>query len=242
MKLIPFLTRRDPKVTRLAELMSTGKRPATNLPAPLVETKKARAALVIDHTLSRSKTLEAAIPLTDALLSSMSDQLLVSLAGFGGRKMPTFTGFEENIEPLRKMAARLECIGGETQIIPVLKHYLNSPPAQTVTVITDSFEEAEDDGIAAAQEMKKAGMRLIVLFEYESKGTCNPRAPSILGRMCEITEGAILPFNNDLLRAMKSVMGAIGVLSVGGVALLESKRAEPGAALLLEHLSRKKRK
>src|SRR5271156_481126 len=93
--------------------------PAPIAPAPVF--KRGRLVFAFDATASRSGGWQTAVQLTDTLFTAVPDALDVALAEHGGARVRTFTDFVRNAGKLRKLAAGIECEGGFTRMLPILK-------------------------------------------------------------------------------------------------------------------------
>lgn len=235
-----------PANRHLALLAEMGIRPA---PPPLVKTKaallqsaapRARLVFALDATGSRQVTWETcAVPLTDALLTALpGHQLDVALAWYGGGRV-TFTGFTSHLGTLRDRAAGVRPKAGRTQFLEILTRcVLQTEGVKVVCLVADTFEESPPLALKLADALKARGTRLLILHDSASQTF---GGAEIFAQMAERTGGAVLPFDASALPRMKDLVGAIGVLAVGGTPMLEARQETmPAAKLLLSHLGRGK--
>jgi hypothetical protein len=230
------------------------------VPAPVVaparvigRSQPARLVFAFDATASRSEAWETSKQLTDVLFTALPGQLDVALAAFGGGELHTFTPFLSDARKLRKVAAGVECISGRTMLLSILWRVLAADQCDVVVFIGDSFEESGSEAVRIADALKEKGTRVIFLFDRawrDAVGVPSPATPSLHGffdpaetvfaDIAARTGGDVLPFNSSSVSKLRELLGAVAVLAVGGVELLE-QQASPGATLLLEHLGISKR-
>ena len=208
-------------------------------PAPPAEfaTGPLRARLVFgfDATASREPAWVVARQLTDALVRALPGELDVALAVHGGSRLHTFTKFTDNPADLRDRAAAIQCIAGQTQMLPILSRALAASGVRVVTYIGDVFEESLGRGRKLADEM---GRRRVRLFVFHDVTDWNARRDAeIFLDLARRTGGCALPFDASAPHRLRELLAAVAIYAVGGEALLEQKQATlPGAAALLKHL------
>jgi hypothetical protein len=212
-------------------------------PAPwaptATETPAGRSRLVfaVDATASRSAAWGAAKKLQDKLFAAVPGELDVALAVHGGNKLHTFTPFTANAMELRKLAATVRCRAGHTRLLDILARSLNTG-ASVMVYIGDVFEESERKALHLASLLKRNKTRVIVLHDRTGQDF---DGGEVFRAIAEITGGAVLPFDHSSLERLGELLEAVAVLAVGGITLVEERRAVmPAAGLLLEHLGRKR--
>lgn len=217
------------------EPVASTARPARPAP-PAKPVPRSKLVFALDLTASREAAQQTAIPLTDALLAALPDELDVALAAHGGAKVHTFTAFTSNATTLRDRAAGLRCLAGETCMLPILARVLKIKSVSTVVYIGDTFEESGRQGRKYADALKAHGTRLIILHDHWPGKFSNEKG--IFAEMAARSGGAVLPFDASSLPKLKELLSAIAVLAVGDVTALAAKEETmPGARLLLEGLA-----
>jgi hypothetical protein len=196
-----------------------------------------RLVLGVNATSSRETTLD--LPLTDALLGALPDELDVALAVFGGGRVHTYTPFLSDAGALRDRAAGVRCIAGYTKWLDILARVATTDHVGVVVMIGDVFEESERRALRLADVLLAKGTRVIILHDRDSRDV---DSGEVFRAIAERTGGALLPFDVSAVDRLRAILEATAVLAVGGEELLETKKnTMPGATLLLEHLGAAKR-
>lgn len=205
------------------------------LAAAMAPQQRPRLVLAVDATASREPAWDAAKQVTDTLFSAVPGELDVALAAHGGSLVHTFTPFTDNPVSLRDRAASVTCRAGHTRLVEILDRVRDQDGVKVVVYIGDVFEEALEDGLAAADALRLRGTKLIVLHDTATGGHHDAE---VFDQLAARTGGCVLPFDATAMDKLRDLLEAVAVLAVGGVKLLESKaKALPAARLLLEHLS-----
>lgn len=198
--------------------------------------KRPRLVFGFDATASREPAWHTARTVTDALVEALPGALDVALAVHGGGLLHTFTDFTSEAGALRDRAAGIECIAGQTRLLPILSRCLRTPGIRVVTYIGDVFEESLQRGRKLADELGARDIRLIVL--HDTTDWAARRDAEVFLDLARRTGGCVLPFDPNAPGRLREILGAAAAYAVGGAALLETKRGElPGAVLLLEHMN-----
>jgi hypothetical protein len=200
---------------------------------PLVE-RRGRLCFAFDATASREGAWEAAKKLTDVLFQALPGRLDIALAVHGGSQVHTFTEYLTDARRLRDIAARIGCIAGGTQLLPILARVTQEmPKAEVVVYIGDCFEEDPQEASRVADRLKAQGTRVIIL--QDDSCTCGA---AVFADIAARTGGAVLAFDLSSLKKLRELLAAVAVLAVGGEKLLEAKRKTmPGALMLLDQLN-----
>ena len=226
-----------PLLGQVRALMSSVRALLPQAPAAVPERWSGRPRLVFgfDATASREPAWAMARQVTDALVRALPGELDVALAVHGGSRLHTFTDFTAEANTLRDCAASIRCISGRTQLLPILSRALAAPGVRVVTYIGDVYEELPGRGRQLADEMGAKGTKLIVL--HDTAHWTARRDAELFADLARRTGGCVLPFDADAPARLRELLAAIAVYAVGGMPLLEQKRAElPGAVMLLRHL------
>ena len=222
---------RNSKALRIAEPNQL----VTDLVTAAAISGRPRLLLAIDETASRQSAWDAARALTDTLFSAIPNALDVGLAVHGGSLVHTFTDFLSDASKFRDKAAQVHCSAGMTCLVPILEKVRDFPRVKVVIYIGDVFEEDENRLYEAAAALRLRGTRVIILQDMTDE--LNGRSANVFGKLADITQGALLPFDPSCLKRLKELLEAIAVLASGGIKLLETKRKQlPAATLLLEYL------
>jgi hypothetical protein len=201
---------------------------------PDLPSARKRLVFAFDTTASREPTWDKAVPMTDALLAALPEQLEVALAAHGGGEIKLFTGFTTKISTLRDAAAGMVCQSGHTRLLDILKKAA-AKKANQVLYVGDCCEESAFDASKIAGKLGRRGIRVIILQEGDD---ANARA--IFADIAARTGGALLPFSTERFDEVIGLLQAVALLAVEGREGLEAKaeiEAMPGAVLLLQHLA-----
>ena len=189
-----------------------------------------RLVFGFDATASRAMTWEAARELTDSLFEAVPAGLDLALAVHGGGKLHTFTAFSRNAAEIRKIARRIDCRGGNTQLIPLLRSTYTSGGVGTIVYIGDDFEEDDNEALAIGTILGRNGTRIIVLHEHRCNG--------VFKALAMVSNGAVLPFDASALAGLRDLLGAVAVMTAHGINHVKAnQKTLPGAKLLLQHLN-----
>ena len=207
--------------------------------AALAPKERPRLVFAIDATASREPAWQAARSTTDALFDALPGQLDVALAVHGGSELHTFTGFTSQPSELRDTAAGIACRAGDTQLMEVLARSRDAGGVKVVVYIGDVFEEDAGEAAAVADTLRLRGCRVVILHDRRQAPAYDPSV-EVFQDIARRTGGAVLPFDVRSKDKLRDILEAVAMLAVGGVKLLQQRRkALPGAALLLQHLSGK---
>jgi len=238
------MTKRDTPTGSLLDRIRAGKAVVAATPAaPPTREELLAAALAggrprmvfaIDATASREDAWSTAQDVTDALFAAVPGALDIALAVHGGGELHTFGGFSADAAAIRQAAAAVTCRAGGTRLIEIMERVRDEARVKVLLYIGDAFEEFEEDAVAAAQDLARAGTRCIILQDGDDE-----HAGSVFGSIAEITGGALLPFDGTAPGRLRDLLRAVATLAAGGVTLLEARQqALPGARRLLENLRR----
>jgi hypothetical protein len=212
---------------------------ATTLDRLRAQSVSMRPRLVFgfDATVSRRDAWDTARQVTDALLLALPNELDVALAVHGGSKLHTFSAFTADARTLRDLAAGIDCIAGETRMLPILAESLKHPAVRVVVYTGDVFEENPEEGRKLADMMAARGIKLVVLHDGSHDEA--RRFADVFHDLTRRTGGCVLPFDANAPDKLRDLLAALAVFAVGGTTLLRKKRNElPGAPLLLAHLDK----
>ena len=216
-----------------------GADPALIAAALAPKQRRPRLVFGIDATASREPAWQAARETTNALFDALPGQLDVALAVHGGSELHTFTGFTSQPGELRDTAAGIVCRAGGTRLVEVLARSRDAGDVRVVVYIGDVFEEDADEAAAVADTLRLRGCRVVILHDRGQAPAYDPSV-EVFQDIARRTGGAVLPFDARSKGKLREILEAVATLAVGGVKLLQERRkALPGAALLLQHLSGK---
>jgi hypothetical protein len=130
----------------------------------------------------------------------------------------------------------IRCMGGNTQILRVLKHLRNEANAGKVNAcvyIGDAMEENIDQLSHVAGEVGLLGIPVFMFQEGR-----DPMAETGFREIARLTRGAYFRFGSDSAKVLRELLAAVAVYAAGGRAALADHSAKRGGAstLLLEQM------
>ncbi len=200
-----------------------------------LDSGRPRLLLAVDATASREAAWNTAREVTDTLFKAIPDALDVGLSVHGGGQVHTWTEFSADPTPLRRKAAGIRCMAGQTRLVAMLDRARAVERLKVVAYVGDVFEESLPQAVTAATALRLKGSRVVILHD-----TADPLAGTSAADFHAIADasgGCVLPFDACSPAKLRELLEALAVLAVGGVKLLREKRkALPGAIMLLGHL------
>ncbi len=208
------------------------------LPPVTPSDKRGRLVLAMDATMSRQPSWDTAL--------SIQGDMFAETARIGGLdvQLVYFRGFDEcraskwssDPQSLAKLMAGIRCMGGNTQILRVLKHLRSEARAGKVNAcicIGDAMEENIDTLAQLAGEIGLLGVP-VFMFQEGRDGA----AETGFREIARLTRGAYFRFGADSARILRELLRAVAVYAAGGYAALADHSARRGGAatLLLEQL------
>jgi hypothetical protein len=196
-----------------------------------------RIVLALDATMSRQPTWDLACSIQADMFKSAADvgNLLMQLVYFRGIGECRASKWAQDGGSLADMMSRIECRGGHTQILKVLKHTVKEQARNRVNAlifIGDAMEENVDDLVQAAGEL---GLRGIPVFLFQEGH--DPRAEQAFREIARVTKGGWFRFDRSSASVLSRLLSAIAVYATGGLKALESRGSREDR-LLLAQISR----
>jgi hypothetical protein len=199
-----------------------------------------RLVFALDATMSRQPTWDRACQLQGEMfreaerVGGLAVQL-VYFRGFGECRASRWAG---DADRLGAMMSRIDCRGGNTQILRVLGHTINETRRERVRALVyvgDAVEEPIDALCAKAGELALLGVPVFAFQEGH-----DPGAETALREIARITRGAWCRFDPSAAHELGALLRAVAAYAAGGPKALAdlSARGGPGARLMLEQLSK----
>ncbi len=180
-----------------------------------------RLMFAMDATASREPTWDQAC--------HIQGEMFLATQGLGGLEVQLvfFRGFGEcktsswmaSSEELVKRMTSVNCRGGRTQILKILKHAIKETGARKVNALVyvgDSMEENVDDLCHSAGELGVLGVPMFVFQEGN-----DPVAMQAFKQFALLTSGAHCHFNSSSASQLKDLLAAVAVFAAGGLPALE---------------------
>lgn len=200
--------------------------------------ERGRLVLAMDATMSRQHSWDTALAIQGDMFAETGrigglDVQLVYFRGFDECRASKWT-FDTH--GLARLMSGIRCMGGNTQILRVLKHVKQEASASKVNAcvyIGDAMEENIDQLAHVAGEI---GILGIPLFMFQEGN--DPAAESGFREIARLTRGAYFRFGTDSARTLRELLAAVAVFATGGRTELENHAGRRGGAstLLLEQM------
>jgi hypothetical protein len=197
------------------------------MPAVKPAGEPARLVFGMDATASRQPMWDRACQVQGEMFLATRDigGLAVSLAYYRGFQEFAATPFLTDAMELARRMARVSCLGGQTQILRLLRHTLAETKAKRVAALVfvgDAMEEDVDALCHAAGELGLRGTPAFMFHEGQ-----DPIAANAFRQIAKLSGGAYVPFDTHSPDALRDLLRAVAVFAAGGRAALARL---PGAA------------
>ncbi|RMI26539.1 VWA domain-containing protein [Pseudoroseomonas wenyumeiae] len=202
-------------------------RPAVHRPGRLI--------FAVDATASRQPGWDMACHLQTEMFQAAAAHggLEVSLAYYRGFGEFAATPFLADSAALAERMARVQCLGGQTQIGKVLDHALREAARErlhALVFVGDAVEEPPDPLCHQAGQLGLRGTPAFVFQEGHDS-----RAASTLKQLAKLSGGAYAPFDAGSAAALRSLLRAVGAYASGGAEAL-ARLGSPAARALMAQL------
>ncbi|WP_223479308.1 VWA domain-containing protein [Oricola indica] len=197
-------------------------------------TGNGRIVLALDATMSRQPTWDLACSIQAEMFESVSDigSLLMQLVYFRGLGECRASKWAEDGKTLASMMSRIECRGGHTQILKVLKHTAKEHSRNRINALVyigDAMEENVDDLVQAAGELGLHGIPVFIFQEGH-----DPSAEYAFREIARVTRGGWFRFDRSAASVLSKLLSAIAVYATGGLKALESRGSREDRLLLAQ--------
>ncbi len=199
---------------------------------------RGRLVLAMDATMSRQHSWDTALAIQGNMFSEAGrvgglDVQLVYFRGHGECRASKWT---PDTAALARLMSGIQCMGGNTQILRVLRHLKSEATAGKVNAcvyIGDAMEENVDQLCAVAGEIGLLGVPVFMFQEG-----LEPNAERGFREIARLTRGAYFRFNRDAANVLRELLAAVAVYAAGGFKALSDRSAAQGGAarLLLEQM------
>lgn len=177
---------------------------------------RGRLVFALDATASRQPTWDAARGIQSEMFRAAEQLggLSVQLVFYRGFRECLATPFLATAAELQRRMAKVECLGGQTQLARILAHTLKQTAKQKVAALVfvgDAFEEEIDHACGLAGELGIAG---VPAFLFHEGG--DPVARQAFEQIARLTGGACCPFDLSSARQLRDLLGAVAAYAAGG--------------------------
>ncbi len=181
-----------------------------------------RLLFVMDATASRQPTWDKACHL-QAKMFSAADKvggLAVQLCYYRGfNEFESSPWFVDTAE-LSALMARVQCLGGYTQIVKALRHAIQETRAKrinAVVIVSDAMEEHVDELSNLAGQL---GVLNTPIFAFQEGS--DPIVTHAFMQMAHLSGGAFSSFNENSAQDLEDLLAAVAVYAAGGRKALEN--------------------
>lgn len=208
------------------------------MPAATPAGRSGRLVLAMDATLSRQPSWDTA--------TAIQSEMFAATGRIGGLdvQLVYFRGFDEcraskwssDTHALARLMSGIRCMGGNTQILRVLKHVRSEAANGKVNAcvfIGDAMEENIDELAHVAGEIGLVGIPVFMFQEGR-----DPITEAGFREIARLTRGAYFRFGADSARVLQELLAAVAVYAAGGLQALADHSAKRGGAVthLLEQM------
>ena len=201
---------------------------------PAVHSPDGRGRLIfaMDATSSREPTWDRACHIQGQMfeeteaLGGLEVQLLF-YRGFGECKTSPWVDSSAGL--VRSMTS-VRCLGGQTQIVKVLRHAAKETKKKKVNALVfvgDCMEEDVDRVCHLAGELGVLGVPMFIFHEGD-----DPIARRAFEQMARLTGGACCRFDTSSAHQLRELLSAVAVYAAGGRRALEDYGRRAGGTVL----------
>jgi hypothetical protein len=192
-----------------------------------------RLVFALDATMSRQPTWDLACRLQGEMFDETGSVggLSVQLVYFRGFGECRASRWVMNPSALKDLMTGIDCRGGHTQILRVLRHARTEAgrePVKALVYVGDAMEERIDDLCAAAGELGLLGVKAFMFHEGR-----DPTAAAAFKEIARLTGGAYARFDASAPGSLRGLLRAAAAYAGGGIDALTKLASRDGEARLL---------
>lgn len=193
-----------------------------------------RIVLALDATMSRQPTWDLACSIQADMFESAGTvgDLSMQLVYFRGIGECRSSKWMREGRQLANIMSRIDCRGGHTQILKVLKHAAREHSSQRVNAlifIGDAMEEKVDDLVQAAGEL---GLRGVPVFMFQEGS--DPVVETTFREIARVTRGGWFRFDRTSASILAKLLASIAVYAAGGLKALEDRNSREDRLLIAQ--------
>jgi hypothetical protein len=193
-----------------------------------------RIVLALDATMSRQPTWDLAVSIQAEMFESVAGigNLLMQLVYFRGLGECRASRWAADGSSLAGMMSRIDCRGGHTQILKVLKHTAKEQAKNRINALVyigDAMEENVDDLVQAAGEL---GLRGIPVFVFQEGHDL--AAEAAFREIARVTKGGWFRFDRTSASILSKLLSSIAIYAAGGLKALQSRNTHEDRLLIAQ--------
>lgn len=186
------------------------------MPAVKPAGEPARLVFGMDATASRQPMWDRACQVQGEMFLATRDigGLAVSLAYYRGFQEFAATPFLTDAMDLARRMSGVTCLGGQTQILRLLRHTLAETKAKRVAALVFVGDAMEEDVDALCHAAGELGLRGTPVFLFHEGH--DPIAANAFRQIAQLSGGAYAPFDATSPDALRDLLRAVAVFAAGG--------------------------
>jgi hypothetical protein len=186
------------------------------MPAARPAGEPARLVFGMDATASRQPMWDRACQVQGEMFLATRDigGLAVSLAYYRGFQEFAATPFLTDAMELARRMSGVSCLGGQTQILRLLRHTLAETRAKRVAALVFVGDAMEEDVDALCHAAGELGLRGTPVFVFQEGQ--DPVAANAFRQIAQLSGGAYAPFDANSPDALRELLRAVAVFAAGG--------------------------
>jgi hypothetical protein len=186
------------------------------MPAARPAGEPARLVFGMDATASRQPMWDRACQVQGEMFLATRDigGLAVSLAYYRGFQEFAATPFLTDAADLARRMTRVSCLGGQTQILRLLRHTLAETKAKRVAALVFVGDAMEEDVDALCHAAGELGLRGTPVFLFHEGH--DPVAANAFRQIAQLSGGATAPFDAQSPETLRELLRAVAVFAAGG--------------------------
>lgn len=201
------------------------------LPAVKPAGEPARLIFGLDATASRQPTWDRACQLQGEMFLATRGigGLAVSLAYYRGFGEFAATPYLTDAQELARRMTMVSCLGGQTQILRLLRHALAETKRQRVAALVFVGDAMEEDADALCHAAGELGLRGTPVFVFHEGA--DPVAGTTFRQIARLSGGAYAPFDTASPDTLRELLRAVAVFAAGGREALARLPGRTAAAI-----------
>jgi hypothetical protein len=194
-----------------------------------------RLLFAIDATASRQPTWDHASQLQREMFqtSDVAATLAVQLCYYRGFAEFSASRWLTDSAQLTRLMERVQCEGGHTQIVRVLRHAQAEHRKATVKAVVFIGDAVEENPDSLCDLAGQCGILQLPLFLFQEGR--ERQVEATFRTMAKLSGGAYARFDNSSAATLAGLLGAVASYATGGRTALE-QRGGDSAKLLLQQL------
>jgi hypothetical protein len=183
-----------------------------------------RLIFALDATMSRQPTWDQACQLQADMFQEAANvgNLEIQLVYFRGSSECCASRWMTDARQLGEVMARIQCVGGYTQIGRILTHARrmhDQAPIAALAFIGDAMEEQVDALCAGANELGARNIRAFMFQEGD-----DPEVEKAFRQIARLTHGAYCRFSTGSAQELRELLRVVAAYAAGGLAALQGKK------------------